>query len=43
MNKSQSYSQSHKKRKAAGYRKFMKTSKGRKIIKTRRRKGRKIL
>lgn len=43
MNTSYTYKKSHKKNKASGYRKLAKTSTGRKIIKIRRKKGRKIL
>ena len=42
MNRSYKSSSSHKKNKASGYRKFTKTSKGRKIIQLKRKKGRKI-
>ena len=43
MNRSYTLSTSYKKNKASGYRKFAKTKKGRKIIKMRRKKGRKII
>ena len=43
MNRSYTYKKSHKKNKASGFRKFMKTHKGRKIIRTKRSKKRKIL
>jgi len=42
MNRSYKGNTSHKKNKASGYRKFTKTSKGRKIIQMKRKKGRKI-
>ena len=43
MNRSHQCNKSRKKRKASGYRRLAKTYTGRKIIKTRRRKGRKII
>lgn len=43
MNRSFQSSRSHKKNKACGYRKFSKTHQGRKILRMRRKKGRKIL
>lgn len=43
MNRSYKSNKSHKKSKASGYRKFTKTSAGRKIIKLKRKKGRKVL
>lgn len=43
MNRSYTYKRSHKKNKASGFRKFMRTHTGRKIIRTRRNKKRKIL
>lgn len=43
MNRLHKKSNSRKKHKACGYRKLAKTDKGRKIIRTRRKKGRKIL
>ena len=43
MNRSNTCNKSRKKNRASGYRKFIKTSAGRKIIKMRRKKKRKIL
>lgn len=43
MNRSYIPSASYKKNKVSGYRKFAKTSKGKKIIQARRKKGRKII
>lgn len=43
MNRSHTSNKSYKKNKASGYRKFIKTNKGRKIIQMKRKKGRKIL
>ena len=43
MNRSYTYKKNYKKNKASGFRKLMKTYKGRKIIKTKRNKKRKIL
>lgn len=43
MNKSRISSNSLKKKKASGYRKFTKTHQGRKILQMRRRKGRQVI
>nr|YP_007878160.1 50S ribosomal protein L34 [Calliarthron tuberculosum]AGA63771.1 50S ribosomal protein L34 [Calliarthron tuberculosum] len=43
MNRSSNYSTSYKKNKTSGFRKFSQNHKGRKILKMRRKKGRKVL
>ena len=43
MNRSYTYKKNYKKKRTSGFRKFMRTYKGRKIIKARRNKKRKIL
>ena len=43
MNRSYTYKKSYKKNKTSGFRKFMKTHKGRKIIKAKRNKKRHVL